>query len=386
MLGLDCNTHDGRDGVSHNTDGVGLITICDGTLLHDVLVDTDEGDGVTARDIGNGLNLTAHHDDGSLDGSVLEVSLGAWDVVGSHDSDLLASGNNTGEDTTEGVESTSVVGGDKLGEEDHKGSLLVAVLDGLTANIVNGTLVEVTSSVLLGLDGGGELQDDHLKEAITGVDPLLEDLSHLVLALEFLLVGLESDLEGLEHLINSLVVALHAVSAETDDGLSDELDEASLEGGAIFGNILSSPLLGLGIEEVVSPKLGHHLVGVNLELGSINSGEVGKREGPAEEGGTEGDGTLDGVNLLRVTHIIGLVGGDDNVGVLDDTLELLIHVLTLDLELEDTSVNLVDEEDGLDFLTEGLTEYGLSLDTDTLDVIDDDESTIGNSQGGSDLR
>ena len=315
-----------------------------------------------------------------------EVGLGAWGVVGSHDSDLLASGNDTGEDTTEGVESTLVVGGHELGDEDHKGSLLVAVLDGLTARIVNGAFVEVGSSVLLGLDGGGELEDDHLEEAIAGVDPLLEDLLHLVLALEFLLVGLEDDVEGLEHLVDSLVVALHAVSAETDDGLGDELDEASLEGGAVFGNILSSPLLGLGIEEVVTPELGHHLVGVNLEFGGINSGEVGKGEGPAEKGGTEGDGTLDGVNLLRVTHIIGLVGGDDNVGVLDDTLELLIHVLTLDLELEDTSVNLVNEEDGLDFFTKSLTKYGLSLDTDTLDIIDDDESAIGNSQGGSDLR
>ncbi len=39
-------------------------------------------------------------------------------------------------------------------------------------------------------------------------------------------------------------------------------------------------------------------------------------------------------SLLRVAHIISLVGGDDNIGVLNDTLELLIHVLTLDLELK----------------------------------------------------
>jgi hypothetical protein len=89
--------------------------------------------------------------------------------------------------------------------------------------------------------------------------------------------------------------------------------------------------------------------------------------------------------LLALTHIIGLIGGDDNISVLNDTLELLIHVLTLDLEFEDTSVNLVDEEDWLDLLTESLSEHSLSLYADTLDVIDDDESTIGNSQSGGDL-
>ena len=89
---------------------------------------------------------------------------------------------------------------------------------------------------------------------------------------------------------------------------------------------------------------------------------------------------------MGVTHIISFISGDDDIGIFNDTLELLIHVLTLDLELEDTSVNLVNEEDGLDFLTKSLTKYGLSLDTDTFDIIDDDESAIGNSQGGSDLR
>ena len=88
---------------------------------------------------------------------------------------------------------------------------------------------------------------------------------------------------------------------------------------------------------------------------------------------------------MGLSHIIGLIGGDDNVGVLDDALELLVHVLTLDLELEDTSVDLVDEENRLDFLTESLSEHSLGLDTDTLDVIDDDESTIGNSESSGDL-
>jgi hypothetical protein len=117
----------------------------------------------------------------------------------------------------------------------------------------------------------------------------------------------------------------------------------------------------------------------------VDSGESGQGEGPTEEGRTEGDGTSNGVDLLGLTHIISLISGDDNVGVLNDTLELLIHVLTLDLELKDTSVNLVDEEDGLDLLTECLSKHGFGLHADTLDVIDDDESTIGDSESSCDF-
>jgi len=59
----------------------------------------------------------------------------------------------------------------------------------------------------------------------------------------------------------------------------------------------------------------------------------------------------------------------------------LIHSFTIDLELEDTTINLVDEEDGLDLLTESLTKHSLSLDTNTFDVIDDDESTVSDTEG-----
>jgi hypothetical protein len=252
-----------------------IFTVGDGTLLHDVLINTDKGYGVTARNIRDWLNLTAHHENCSLDGSDLEVVFGSWNIVGSHDSDLLAGGDDTGEDTTEGVESTLVVSGNKLGDEHHEGSFLVAVLDGLTADIINRAFIEVTSSVLLGLDGGWKLQDDHFNEGISGIDPFLEDILHLFFALELLLVMLKNDLKSLEHLFNGLVVALHAVSAQTDDGLHDELNETSLERCTILSSIFSSPLLTLGIEEVVTPHFLHHFIQVNLELLGVNSGEFG---------------------------------------------------------------------------------------------------------------
>ena len=62
--------------------------------------------------------------------------------------------------------------------------------------------------------------------------------------------------------------------------------------------------------------------------------------------------------MLGLSHIVALVGGDDDISVLDDSLEVLIHVLSFDLELEDSSVDLVNEEDWLDLLSKGLSKHG----------------------------
>ena len=138
-------------------------------------------------------------------------------------------------------------------------------------------------------------------------------------------------------------------------------------------------------EVVVTPKLLHELEDIELELVGVDAGESGEGEGPAEEGGTEGNRPVGGVDLLRLTHVVALVGGDDNVGVLNDTLEVLVHGLAIDLEFEDAAIDLVDEQDGLDLLTESLTENSLGLDADTFDVVDDDESAVSDTEGGSDF-
>ena len=381
VLNIDGDTHDGGDGELHDTDVVSLLVVGDGTLLGEVLIDTDETDGVTARHIGDSLDLTGHHEDGSLDVLDGEIGLGARLVVGSHDSDLLASGDGTGEDTAESEETTTIRGRDHLGDEDHEGTFLVALLDGLTANIINGTLVKVSSSVLLGLLGGGELHDDHLEEGLSGVNPLLADDLHEILTATLLLLGVEANVELVKHVPDLFELGVHACADQVDDGGHEELAESTGELTFVLGG---EALLGGG-EVVVTPEFLHELINRDLELFGVETGEVGQGEGPTEEGGTESNGTVGGVYLLGLTHIVTLVGGDNDVSVLNDTLEVLVHSLTIDLELEDTTVDLVDEEDGLDLLTEGLTEHGLSLHAHTFDVIDDDESTIGNTEGSSDL-
>mmetsp|Transcript_10291 Transcript_10291/g.15715 ORF Transcript_10291/g.15715 Transcript_10291/m.15715 type:complete len:802 (+) Transcript_10291:228-2633(+) len=385
VLDVDGNTHDGGHGVLHNSDVVSGIIGGDGTLLEEVLIDTNEGDGVTARNVGDGLDLTSHHDDGSLDVLDVEVVLGSGLVVGAHDSDLLSSSNGSGEDTAESVESTLIVGGDHLGDEDHEGTVLVALLDSSAGDIVLGSFVQVSGSVLLGLHGGRKLEDDHLKEGLSSVDPLLEHVLHEVLALELSLLALEVDLEGLEHLVDLLHLTVHGGSAESDDGLHDEGDEGSLEVGAIVGLVVVLPLLGLLIEVVVTPKLAHHLFSLDTELLGVDTGESGHGESPAEKGGSESDGSVNGVNLLGLAHALIFVGGDDNVDVLNNSEVVLIHGLAIDLELEDSSVDLVNHENGLDLLTESLSEHSLGLDGHTLDVVDDHKGTIGDSEGSSDL-
>lgn len=169
--------------------------------------------------------------------------------------------------------------------------------------------------------------------------------------MQFFLVGLEVDFQVAQHLEDGVSVVVHNVSAESDDWLHDELDEASLQGGSIISEVLTLPFLALLVVVVVTPKFFHHLIEVDLELVGIDSSESGQGEGPTEQSGTEGNGTFDWVNLLGVSHIITFVGGDDNVSVFNDSLEVLIHSFSINLELEDTSIDLVNEENRLDFLS-----------------------------------
>ena len=63
----------------------------------------------------------------------------------------------------------------------------------------------------------------------------------------------------------------------------------------------------------------------------------------------------------------------------------MVQLLGLDLELEQGTVDLVNDNDGLDTFCKSLSEYSLGLDADTLDTVDDDQSTISDTEGGSNL-
>jgi len=64
---------------------------------------------------------------------------------------------------------------------------------------------------------------------------------------------------------------------------------------------------------------------------------------------------------------------------------LLVQLLGLDLELEEGTVDLVDDDNGLDTFGKSLSQYCLGLDADALNTVDDDQSTIGDTESGGDL-
>ncbi|KAK3059275.1 hypothetical protein LTR53_020424, partial [Teratosphaeriaceae sp. CCFEE 6253] len=55
------------------------------------------------------------------------------------------------------------------------------------------------------------------------------------------------------------------------------------------------------------------------------------------------------------------------------------------LQLEQRTIDLVDDDDRLDALTEGLAQHGLGLHAHTLDGIDDDERAVSDTEGGGHL-
>ena len=103
------------------------------------------------------------------------------------------------------------------------------------------------------------------------------------------------------------------------------------------------------------------------------------------ETGTESDSTLVRVHL-DITEGLVEVGGDDDVDGLDCSGEGLVQVLLLDLKLEQSTVDLVDDNNGLNTLTKSLSEHSLGLDAHTLDGVDDNESTVSDTESGRDLR
>jgi hypothetical protein len=153
VLGLDGDTHDRGDGELHGGNAMGHFGGGQSTRLEEETINTDETAGVTTRDVIDGLDVATHHDDGTLDGLDEEISLLSGLIVGAKDANLLTSLDGTGENTTEGVETTLIGGGDHLGDEEHERTILVTVANSNGALVILRTSVQVVHTVLLGLNG-----------------------------------------------------------------------------------------------------------------------------------------------------------------------------------------------------------------------------------------
>lgn len=332
VLGLNGYTHDRRYGELHDTNVVSLLVIGDGTRLQQVLINTNQTNGVTARDVLNRLYVTSHHQNGTLDVLDEKIGLLSRNVVRTHDANLGTSTDSSGENTTEGVETSLIGGGYHLGDIKHERARWVAVSDGLGASIIHRTFVQVLNTILLGNDRRRKMVDNHVKEGLSGRQPLLHDGLQKGLGVQVLLVGGKLDTQGVNHLDVLVLLTVHDGVEQLVDGLQNELNETSLSSS----NRGLGPLLGLRVEVVITPQVLQHLVaglllGIlrglsllrgRLHLGGVHVGELVQSETPVVKTRTEGNGTLVGVDG-NITEEFILIGGNDDVYGLNGSLESL---------------------------------------------------------------
>mmetsp|Transcript_28613 Transcript_28613/g.47357 ORF Transcript_28613/g.47357 Transcript_28613/m.47357 type:complete len:834 (-) Transcript_28613:8-2509(-) len=384
VLWLDGTTDNWGDGKLHGNNSACILLSGNSTGLEEVLVDTDKGAGVTSRDISDLLGVTTHHDDSTLDVLDPKLRLLSRNVVWSHDTDLLAGSNGSGEHTSEGVETSLIGGRDHLRDvHTERGTWAsVALTDGGCGLVVQRTIVKGVDTVFLCLGWGRKVKNNHLQNSVSSREPLLHDTLEQLLANEFLLLSLELNTDGLKHLLDLSVLLSHDGLEKSGNWGGNELTESTLEGTVLVG---SGPDLTGGIEIPVTPELLVHLLLRDSELGTVGLGETLEGESPLVKTRSEGNSSLRRVDL-NITKCLVVVGRNNHVDGLNGTAESLVKLLSRKLQFEEGTVNLVNHETRLDTLGNSLTKNGLGLDAHTIDGINDDKSTISHTKGGSDLR
>mmetsp|Transcript_14452 Transcript_14452/g.20088 ORF Transcript_14452/g.20088 Transcript_14452/m.20088 type:complete len:801 (+) Transcript_14452:187-2589(+) len=383
-LGLNSNTHNRGDRELHDTDNRSILVIGDGTTLQKVLINTDKTNGVTTRTVVDRLSVTSHHQNSSLDGLEEEIGLSSLFVVRTQNSDLLSSLNTSREDTSESIKSTLVVGGHHLGDVHHKRTIRITVSDTLGSFILHITSVQVLDTVFLGNNRGRKMQNDHLKKSITSREKLTHDSLQKRLANLVSLFKSQLNTELFDHLLVLGLLIHHDVGEKLLDWLEDKLAPSTLELLSILGGNLD-PLLGSRVKVVLSPHLLHQTVLLGTELLRIHTSELGQSESPSMKTRTESNSSLSGVNQ-NVSELVVTVSSDDDVDVLNNLVEGLVTVFWLILQLKEDTVHLVDHKNGLHTLTKSLTQHSLGLDTDTLDTIDNNQSSVSDTKSSSNFR
>ena len=172
-------------------------------------------------------------------------------------------------------------------------------------------------------------------------------------------------------------------SEDLEDGVQDELVEGSLQVLALALGVLG-PLLRLRVEVVVTPQTLLHPLEIDSELLGILDGELADSEAPTMETRTESNSATVGVYPGVTDSPVG-VRSDNEIDGLDSTREGLVQIFLGCPQLEQSSVDLINTENRLNALGQGLTQHGLSLDTGARQVVDYDQCTVGDTEGGSDL-
>mmetsp|Transcript_26431 Transcript_26431/g.56734 ORF Transcript_26431/g.56734 Transcript_26431/m.56734 type:complete len:284 (-) Transcript_26431:945-1796(-) len=236
----------------HGLDTVGIIGSSDGSRLQQVLINTNQGTSVSGRDVGNLFGIFTHHDHSTLDILDPKFSLLSGDVVRTHNSDLLSSGNLSREDTSEGVETTLVRCRNHLRDvHAHRSTLgCIASTNGSGSLIVQRTVVKAVHTVRLGLHRGRKVKHNHLQNGITSRKPLLHDTLQQLFSGVFLLLSLEFDTNSLQHLLHLSMFLSHDSFEKGGDRGGDECAESTFERSPL---ITGGPDRATGIEVPITP-------------------------------------------------------------------------------------------------------------------------------------
>mmetsp|Transcript_23112 Transcript_23112/g.32374 ORF Transcript_23112/g.32374 Transcript_23112/m.32374 type:complete len:594 (-) Transcript_23112:467-2248(-) len=384
VLRFDGTTHNGRHRELHGLNGVSIILGTDSTRLEEVLINTDKSTSVTGGDISDLLSVTTHHNNGTLNILNPKFGLLTGNVVGTHDANLLASGDLSGENTTESIETSLIGGGNHLRDVHTKRRSITGITgtDGRCGLVVKRAIVKGINTVSLSLNRRRQVKHNHLQDSVSSRKPLLHNTLKKSLALEFLLLGLELNTDGLKHFVNLSGLLGHDSFEKSGDGGSNELTESTFKSSSL---ITRGPDLTFGIIEPVTPKLVHHLVLRDAEFSTVSLGETLEGEGPLVETRSEGNGSLGGVHL-DITEGFIVVHGNNHVNGLDRTAESLVELFSRKLKFEKSTVNLVNHKNGADTFGNGLTKHSLGLDTHTINGINNNKGTISDTKSGSDLR
>lgn len=229
---------------------MGILEGGDGTGLDQELIDTDQTANVARGHILDGLNVATHHQNGTLDGLLVQILLLAGCVVGAHDAALLAGGNLAGEHTSEGVETSLIGGRYHLGDVHHQRTIGIASLDSDGSLIIMGTLVQHLHTVLLGNHRGWQMDGNHLKQSLTGWQPGAHHSLQQSLAVLVLILVLQCNTDLGQQIVNLLLLVAH-------DGIEHlvyGVQNVHAEGTLVVSLLLLLPFLCLGVEEVLTPQ------------------------------------------------------------------------------------------------------------------------------------
>ena len=384
VFDLNSDLHDRGDREPHNPHVMSSFRGSKSAALQQELIDTDETDDVTSRAILNGLDVATHHEHSTLNGLDEQIVLLSGEVVGTLDTDFGSRLDSSREHTTKGIETSLIGGGYHLGDVEDKRTLGVAVTDTDSRLVVHGTFVECLDTIALSGSRGWKVDNYHLQEGVTSGQKFTHDDLEEGFAFEITLIRCEFDIEFLKHGADGILLEVHDSIEDLEDGVKNEAVKGTFEGFAISVSADGGPLASGRVEKVVTPELKHHLILIHTKFLGVSAGELTEGEAPSMKTRSEGNSSLVRV-YLDISQGDVMVGGNDDVHVLDGTLEGLVEGFLVDLEFEKGTVDLVDDNNRLDTLGKCLTEHGFCLYANTLNAVDDDEGTVRNTESSSDF-